>query len=285
MKCSDIPPGICQNFHQTVGFGNIFYGYFIAICFCVFLSTLYAFFIYFKYNNIVYVIKWHVGIFLVNMTILFWVPSVIFSWSCSVSGPCSPVVFFGSVFTLGSIALVVLDLLISPEVKYFKRQKEAEETSVILEKMKRAKPELGVIINCYHNVKQKSTNKVTTFTDHREFPIDSFLDETDLPSSLNNNVTLFYIALSITAGDSASAEVFNQFKNRFIAANQHRDEAMEATIGMTLQGFIEEETTIFGKYTFPTSSRLLTVQGQLPWWANQTWSYAHSVLNISIIQR
>ena len=85
-------------------------------------------------------------------------------------------VFFGSVFTLGSIALVVLDLLISPEVKYFKRQKEAEETSVILEKMKRAKPELGVIINCYHNVKQKSTNKVTTFTDHREFPIDSFLD-------------------------------------------------------------------------------------------------------------
>ena len=221
------------------------------------------------------------------MTILFWVPSVIFSRSCSVSFSCSPVVFFGSVLTLGCIALVVLDFLISPEVKYFKRQKEGEETCVILEKMKRAKPEIGVIINCYHNhnVKQFSTNKVTTFTDHREFPIDSFLDETDLPSSLNNNVTLFYIALSITAGDSASAEVFNQFKNRFIAANQHRDEALEATIGMTVQGFIQEDTTIFGKSTFPTSSRLLTVQGQLPWWANQTWSYAHSVLNISIIQR
>jgi hypothetical protein len=84
------------------------------------------------------------------MTILFWVPSVIFSWSCSVSFACFPVVLFGSVLTLGCIALVVLDLLISPEVKYFKRQKEAEEVCVILEKMKRAKPKLGVIINCYH---------------------------------------------------------------------------------------------------------------------------------------
>jgi hypothetical protein len=102
---------------------------------------------------------------------------------------------------------------------------------------------------------------------------------------LNNNVNLFYIALSITAGDSPSADVFNQFKNRFIAANQHRDQALEATIGMTVQGFIEEDATIFGKSTFPTSSRLMTVEGQIPWWANQTWFYALSVLNISIIQR
>ena len=130
------------------------------------------------------------------------------------------------------------------------------------------------------------TDTVTSFADYRHFPFDSFVDETYLPSIPESNVVLFYISLYISAGNAASDQAFNQFKNRFIAANQFRDQAMEATVGVLVPGFIDVDASgLSGKVSFPNSTRMMTVKGTVPWWASGMWFYVLSLLNISIVQR
>jgi hypothetical protein len=284
--------GICQAFDQSISFdqiGNIWIGYLILVIFCLLLSAIYAIFMSCKFSYLKYVVKWHIGIFFVNITIWFWVPCLIFNAICHLNFFCG---YYLAAIPLAAVCLVisVLDLYFAPEAKYFKNQKQAEETSMFLERMKAAKPAIAVKIACFHyetrmrrnsNSTRTRTNEKVTFTERRMFPIDGFVDVSQVPSRIDKSgVTLFHFSKSITAGDAYSQDAFHQFKNRYVAANTHRDQAMHTSIELSVPGFIEAHTT-------PTDSsvRVMTVNGTPPWWANRCWFYALSCLNASLILR
>jgi len=272
-SCKNIPSGFCQDFHQSIGFNNLWLGYVILVVFCLILAAIYAVVIRCKFPDRTYVIKWHVGIFLVNVTIWFWTPCLILIAVCNVSIFCGFIMITIPLVAL-CFVLMGLDLMYSPEAKHFKNQKEAQETSLFLERLKAAKPAVSVKISCYHYARWKRElfeREVVTFTERRFFPIDGFIDESQTPSRINSNVTLFHIFFSISAGDQYSHQAFNQFKNRYIAANSHRDQAMKTKIEQFVPGFLDDG--------------VMTVKGTPPWWANICWFYILSALNASILLR
>jgi len=290
-KCAGIQEGFCTSFHHAVGFDNAYIVYSIVMGFSVFLCFLYGCFICKKYSNITFIIKWHAGIFLVNVTVWFWALFLILINKCGVSSRCCPFLYGGGVAAACALLSILDCLFFAPEGKYFRRQRQLEEVDIFVEKMKAAKPEVGVFIKCYHTYTTKVNNtnvtkKAITHTDYRHFPFDSFVDETFVPKIPDTDIVLFHLTPAISAGNAASDEAFNQFRNRFIAANQYRDQAMETSVGMLVPGFINPDTSgLFMSSFFPSSTRIMTVRGTPPWWARGCWFYVLSLLNISILQR
>ena len=275
-NCKDISKkDICQDFHNTVGFDNIWLGYLIVVGCGLLLSAIYAVMMCSKRPRLQFVIKWHVGIFLVNITNGFWVPALIFNAICNVSPFCG-YHFFGIPLVPICLLLMVLDLFFSPEAKYFQKQKQAEETSVFLERMKAAKPAIAVRITCY---RYDSGSKRVGYTEKREFPINSFVDETQVPDKIDSrSVTLFHISKNVIAGDPYTQEEFNKFENSYRAANIHRDQGMDTTIEISVPGFIDYSL-------LESAGRVMTFNGSPPWWASMSWFYGLSFLNASIFQR
>jgi hypothetical protein len=134
---------VCLQFHQKVEFHNLGIGFLFLVAFCLLLSALYSFFMCCKFSHLKYIIKWHIGIFLVNITLWFWVPSLIFNAICKTHLICGWYVF-AIPLVAGCFIASILDLHFYPEAKYFKTQKQAEETHKFLERIRAAK------VQCFH---------------------------------------------------------------------------------------------------------------------------------------
>ena len=101
---------VCLQFHQQFGFQNLWIGFLILIAFCLLLCAFYSFFMCCKFSHLKHVIKWHIGIFLVNITIWFWVPSLIFNAICQTHLICGWYVFVIPLVA-GCFIATILDLL------------------------------------------------------------------------------------------------------------------------------------------------------------------------------
>eukprot|EP00092_Neocalanus_flemingeri_P001060 GFUD01001130.1.p1 GENE.GFUD01001130.1~~GFUD01001130.1.p1 ORF type:complete len:196 (-),score=23.54 GFUD01001130.1:123-710(-) len=187
-----------RTFHQLIGFNNIWVGYLLLVVLCLILSALYAFFISSKFTGLNYIIKWHVAIFLVNITIWFWIPILMSRLFCQLNVFCGfESIFLALPLLIASFILMILDMRFSPEAKYFRNQKQSEETSAFLTRMKAASPAIAVEVDCYHyetrmrmnsnsNMSRSRTVERSTFKERRAFPIDGFVDETQVPSEIEN---------------------------------------------------------------------------------------------------
>ena len=292
-----VTEGMCSNFDQnncacmafqySVPFDSpwIWIVYALAIASALLLSTVYSSLICCKYPHLKHVLKWHVGIFLINITTWFWLPFIIFNAICKVHYGCGVLHYIlASPLVLICIILSLIDMGFSPEAKYFRNQKKSEETSQFLDRLRAAKPAVAVKIECFHyevrtnrnsnvqdNARFKTVEKVT-FRERRLFPIDGFLDVSQVPHRLEKRgVTLFEISKSVTPGDRYSQDCFHHFKNRYIAANNHRDQAMHTSIEVHIPDLTED--------------RVMTVDGSPPLWANKWCFYVCSLLHIGIIPR
>jgi hypothetical protein len=271
---------VCLQFHQSVGFQNLWIGFLFLVTFCLLLSALYSFCMCCKFSHLKYIIKWHIGIFLVNITIWFWVPSLIFNAICQTHLVCGWYVL-AIPLVAGCFLATLLDLHFSPEAKYFRNQKPAEKTQQFLERIRAAKPAIGVKIVCFHyetrmrrnsNISGAKTVQKVTHRERRLFPIDGFVDVSQVPSRIDRGgVTLFHISKSITPGDAYSQDAFLQFKNRYIAANSHRDQALKSRIEVSIPEL--------------SDLRVMTFSGSPPWWAKKYCFYVLSSLHLSIILR
>lgn len=267
--------GACHDFHQSVGFHNLWFGYLILVAFCLLLAASYSFLICYKFSHLRYILKWHIGLLLINITIWFWVPAFIFNEICQINLLCGLYVFAIPLAVVCFI-LSLLELYYSPDAKFFRSQKSAEETEQFLKNLKAATPRIGVKIVCFHyEMRGKWTVEKATFKERRYFPITGFLDASQTPSILSRSgVTLLQIYKSMGPGDAYSQNAFNQFKNRYIAANSHRDQAMHTKIEVNIPGLDTDK-----------SNTVMTFIGKPPWWANKWCFYILSFLHLSIILR
>ena len=269
----DQSKNVCLALYNSVGFQNLWLGYAIVLGSCLLLSAIYAAIIFFKLPHLKMLIKWHIGIFLVNITFWFWIPSLIFTTICQVHLFCGYNVF-AAPLVIACFIITVLDLYYAPEAKYFRNQKQAEETLEMLERIRAAKPAIGFYIKCFHyeNCGKNNTVKRVTFRERRLFKIDGFVDVSQIPSRIDGNgVTLLNIEKKVRPGDAYSQNAIHQFKNRYIAANNHRDQAMNTEFEVSIPELSTEQ--------------IMTFSGRPPCWANKFCFYFFSFLNISIILR
>jgi len=281
-KCKNMPRGFCSSFHSTIGFNNLWKLYIGLIFICLILSAIYIIYIKTKHPDRFGMVPFHIGIFLVNATLWFSIPTLIMNAICWVNAFCSYWMIF-IILAIISFILMIIDLQLSKEAKLFKTIKEAEDTTKFFERMKEAKPILTVYVTCFHHETRRrrrnsdsmlsSTRsvKVTSFKDSRAFPIDSYTDETQIPSTKDSAVTIFKVGFMITPGDPHSEQAFLEFKNRFINANSYRDQGMDHNVKESLYGFVDDD--------------ILTINGTTPWWAEAKWFYILSFLNASILLR
>jgi len=145
--------------------------------------------------------------------------------------------------------------------------------STMLERIKAAKPAIGLYIKGFHYENWgKHTFKKVTFRERRMFKIDGFLDVSQTPSMIDGDVvTLVNFSTRVSPGDAFSQTAFQQFKNRYVAANQHRDTAMNTTIEVAIPE-IESE-------------HIMTYSERPPWYASNIAFYLLSILNMSILLR
>ena len=78
--------------------------------------------------------------------------------------------------------------------------------------------------------------KRVTFTDHRDFPYDSWSDVSDWPlleSLASSGFLIIGISINkhIEPGDSATKQRFENFRQQFVQQNCHRDEQIRYTVG------------------------------------------------------
>jgi len=262
---------VCLSFNNLVGFENLWFCYLILLGVCLVLSVVYAAILCYKLSTHG-IIKWHVGIFLVNATIWFWSFSLILGSICDVHLLCG-YNLFSIILIIICVILCLLDLYFAPEAKYFRNQMEAEKVSSMLDRIKAAKPVIGLYIKGFHYENWgKHTFKKVTFRERRLFKIDGFLDVSQTPSRIDGNVvTLINFSKQVSPGDAFSQTAFNQFKNRYVAANQHRDTAMNTPLEVIIPEI--------------ESQHIMIYSGRPPWYASNIAFYILSILNISILLR
>lgn len=267
--------------------------YFVLMVLSILICGLYGIFVYNKipaYKNIIY---WHAGIFLVNITTWYWAPIVLLYNSCDISsGYCTAGVFI----LISSITLTFLDMILSPDAKYFNIFQHVEETSRFLARVKETKPSIIINLKCYHNesisrqtgFRTKSLyRELITYTDSKIFPFDTFVDQTIIPNNIDiisSKITLFYITKKVTVGDLYSQEQFTKFKNLYTEANKHRDQFTRLEVEAEVPGISEKDRMIMGLFRLD-GNRVMTVNGPRPWWTKQKWFHILSCLSISIFQR
>ena len=263
---------VCLAFYKSVGFGNFWLGYLIVLGSCLLLSAIYASIVFWKLPHLKTLIKWHIGIFLVNITSWYWIPVFIITTICQVHLFCGFNIF-AVILVIACVIITPLDLYYAPEAKYFRNQKQAVEALELLERIRAAKPSIGLYIKSFHHENWgKHIYKKVTFREKRKFQIDGFLDVSQIPSRINESgVTLLNLHKTVTPGDEFSQIAFHQFKNRYIAANNHRDQAMNTEIEVSIPELSTEQIMAFS--------------GRPPWWGSRFCFYFFSCLNISILLR
>ena len=96
----------------------------------------------------------------------------------------------GIIFLISSISLTFLDMIISPDAKYFNIFQNVEETSRFLARVTETKPSITVNLKCYHNERisrqtgfrtRSLYRELLTYTDSKIFTFDSFVDQTIIP--------------------------------------------------------------------------------------------------------
>ena len=286
--------GFCENLAYFNGARYLWYIYIVVLLLSLLICGLYAAFICKNNPDSKYIIKWHAGIFLVNITTLYWIPVLLLNFLCGISTSCG--FYFGCIpLLLGSLFLTFLDILLSPDARYFKNMTHIEETSKFLARVKESKPSIIVNLKCYHHEmvlrQSQNSNRIrsrnverVTFSESRHFPFDSFVDNTLIPSTEGSTITLFQMAKSITAGDAHSQDQFQQFQNRYTQANRHRDQFVKLEVDLAVPGIVEADRMILGLFR-GNAERVMTIRGSQPWWTQRKWFYILSCLSISIFLR
>jgi len=288
--------GFCENLAYFNGARYLWYIYIVVLFFSLLICGLYGAFICKNNPDLKYIIKWHAGIFIVNITTLYWIPVLLLNFFCGISTSCG--FYFGGIpLLVGSLFLTFLDILLSPDARYFKNmtQTHIEETSKFLARVKESKPSIIVNLKCYHHemvlrqsqhsnrIRSRNVERVT-FSESRHFPFDSFVDNTLIPSTEGSTITLFQMSKSITAGDAHSQDQFQQFQNRYIQANRHRDQFVKLEVDLAVPGIVEADRMILGLFRL-NDERVMTIRGSQPWWTQREWFYILSFFSISIVLR
>ena len=139
--------GFCENLAYFNGARYLWYIYIVVLLLSLLICGLYAAFICKNNPDSKYIIKWHAGIFLVNITTLYWIPVLLLNFLCGISTSCG--FYFGCIpLLLGSLFLTFLDILLSPDARYFKNMTHIEETSKFLARVKESKPSIIVNLKC-----------------------------------------------------------------------------------------------------------------------------------------
>ena len=286
--------GFCNNLAYFNGARYLWYIYIVVLLLSFLICGLYASFIYKNNPGSKYIIKWHAGIFIINITTLYWIPVLLLNFFCGVSTGCG--FWFGGIaLVMGSLFLTFLDIMLSPDAKYFKTMINIQETSKFLAQVKESKPSIIVNLKCYHHemvlrqsqhsnrIRSRNVERVT-FSESRHFPFDSFVDNTLLPNTEGSTINLFQMAKNITAGDAHTQEQFQQFQNRYTQANRHRDQFVKLEVDLAVPGIVEADKMILGLFRLD-ADRVTTIQGSQPWWTQKKWFYILSCLSISIFLR
>ena len=128
------------------------------------------------------------------------------------------------------------------------------------------------------NLKLNRPARKMIVTAHRYFPIDSYSDETFLPSmdqEGTNQVTTFHVKKIVEPGDDFSHKQFITFKTKFIGSCQRNrgGQFLEDTVEVDIPGLEERVVTVSNS------------EAILPWWARRKVFYVLSMLSASIILR
>jgi len=286
--------GFCGSLGHFNGSYYLWYIYLVVLVFSLIISGIYAAYICNNNPGSKYIIKWHAGIFLVNITTWYWIICLALNFSCGISTSCG-LSFGGIALVLGSLCLTFLDVFLSPDAKYFKNMARVEETSKFLARVKESKPSIVVRVKCYHHEmvlrQSQNSNRIrsrnverVTFSESKHFPIDSVVDNTLIPNTDGSIITLFTMAKSITAGDPHTQDQFQQFQNRYTQANRHRDQFVKLEVDLAVPGIVEADRMVLGLFR-ADAERVMTIRGEQPWWTDRKWFYILSCLSISIILR
>jgi len=195
-----------------------------------------------------------------------------------------------------SLSLTFLDIILSPDARYFKNMVHIEETGKFLARVRESKPSIIVNLKCFHHemvlrqsqhsnrIRSRNVERVT-FSESRHFPFDSFTDNTLIPDTDGATITLFQIGKSITPGDDYSQDQFQQFQNRYTQANRHRDQFVKLEVDLAVPGIVEADRKILGLFRAYGGGNVMTIRGSQPWWTQRKWFYILSCLSISIFLR
>lgn len=192
-----------------------------------------------------------------NTSLWIWVVYLIVALSHCGIGLDNPLFVTGCVFVSVFGLLSVLDCFLGREGWYLVDLKQMQDAVKYFEKMKASPPAHRVHIECFHTSTTSAlntrgriltrTNKVISFTDHRDFPMTSWSDMSDWPvletmAAQGAAIIGVSLAREVEAGDQLTKDAFDSFRNKFVQQNCHRDEQIRTWVSCEIPDMGPEQS-------------------------------------------
>ena len=119
-------PGMCWSLSFYLQYEYLWMGYGGVIALWIIISTTYGLKMRSKNPDKVYKVKWHIGLLFVNLTTLYWIVPISIGFYCREWLACGEL-RIALAFVVLSLILTILDLIFSPDAKYFKSSSTTED--------------------------------------------------------------------------------------------------------------------------------------------------------------